>query len=80
MLQRERQNVLSLMSLGVNSQQAVELLASPTISESKSYQELTKGIFDVRDKSEKKNIIIWFNDIEKDTRYSNWPSRIFDVC
>jgi hypothetical protein len=80
MLRRERQNMLSLMSLGMNSQQAVELIASPVISESKSVQDLTKGIFDIRDKSEKKNIIIWFNDLEKDKRYSNWPTRIFDVC
>jgi UDP-glucose:glycoprotein glucosyltransferase len=79
LLRRERQNVLSLMSLNMTSQQAVEFLASPIILESKSSQELTKGIFDVRDKSEKQNIIIWFNDIEKDKRYSNWPPRIFDV-
>ncbi|GBC31348.2 uncharacterized protein OCT59_016320 [Rhizophagus irregularis] len=79
LLRRERQNVLSLMSLNMTSQQAVEFLASPIILESKSSQELTKGIFDVRDKSEKQNIIIWFNDIEKDKRYSNWPPRIFDI-
>ncbi|CAI2171010.1 14159_t:CDS:10 [Funneliformis geosporum] len=79
LLRRERQNMLSLMSLGMNTQQAVELLASPIISESKSSQELTQGIFDVRDKSEKKNIITWLNDLEKDKRYSHWPSRIYDI-
>ncbi|CAG8633054.1 10485_t:CDS:10, partial [Funneliformis mosseae] len=79
LLRRERQNILSLISLGMNSQQAVELLASPVISESRSSQELTQGIFDVRDKSEKKNIIVWLNDLEKDKRYSHWPSRIYDI-
>ncbi|RIA98379.1 Glycosyltransferase Family 24 protein [Glomus cerebriforme] len=79
MLRRERQNVLSLMSLGMNSQQAIDLLASPIISELKSSQDLIKGIFDVRDKSDKKNILIWLNDLEKDERYSSWPTRIFDI-
>jgi UDP-glucose:glycoprotein glucosyltransferase len=63
----------------MTSQQAVELLASPIILELKSSQDLIRGIFDVRDKSEKKNIIIWINDIEKDKRYSSWPSRMFEV-
>ncbi|GES84353.1 UDP-glucose:Glyco protein glucosyltransferase-domain-containing protein [Rhizophagus clarus] len=79
LLRRERQNVLSLMSLNMTSRQAVELLASPIILELKSSQDLVKGIFDVRDKSEKKNIITWFNDIEKDKRYKNWPPRMFDI-
>ncbi|CAG8465787.1 2505_t:CDS:10 [Scutellospora calospora] len=78
-LHRERQIILSLKSLGLSLQQSLELLASPIIVESKSSQELFRGVFDVRDKSEKEHVVVWLNDLEKDERYAHWPSRIIEL-
>ncbi|RIB10779.1 Glycosyltransferase Family 24 protein [Gigaspora rosea] len=78
-LRRERQIMLSLKSLGLNLQRAVELLASPIISESKSSQDLFRGVFDVRDKSDEKHVIVWLNDLEKENRYAHWPHRIYEL-
>ncbi|CAG8465507.1 9724_t:CDS:10 [Cetraspora pellucida] len=78
-MRRERQIMLSLKSLGLSLQQTVELLASPIISESKYSQDIFRGVFDVRDKSEKEHVVVWLNDLEKEVRYAHWPRRIYEL-
>ncbi|CAG8443499.1 5466_t:CDS:10 [Acaulospora colombiana] len=58
LLRRERQTVLSLKSLGLNSHQAIDLLSSPIISQAQSPQDSSRGVFDVRDNSPKKNVVV----------------------
>ncbi|CAG8454088.1 447_t:CDS:10, partial [Racocetra fulgida] len=72
-------NSVDPFSLGLSLQQAVELLASPIISESKYSQNLFRGVFDVRDKSEKEHVVVWLNDLEKEIRYAHWPHRIYEI-
>lgn len=71
--------MLSILNIGLNPHQAIELLSSPIIAEAQSPQDSSRGVFDVRDISPNNNVVIWFNDLEKDSRYSSWPNRIYDV-
>ncbi|CAG8437569.1 1716_t:CDS:10 [Acaulospora morrowiae] len=79
LLRRERQTVLSLKSLGMNSRQAIDLLSSPVISQAQSPQDFSRGVFDVRDTSPNKNVVAWLNDLERDERYAMWPDRIYEL-
>lgn len=40
--------------------------------------DIISGIYDVRD-TPKNPFVVWWNDIEKDTRYREWPSDIMEV-
>ncbi|RHZ48667.1 hypothetical protein Glove_543g33 [Diversispora epigaea] len=79
LLSRERQTISSFLNLGLNPGQAIGVLSSPIISESQSLQDSSRGVFDVRDISPNNNVVVWLNDIEKDSRYSSWPNRIQDL-
>lgn len=69
LLQRERQTVDSLTSLGLSNGQAVELLTHPTIAEAQSSSAALDGMFDASDRIEGGDVIVYWNDIEKDKRY-----------
>ncbi|CAH1763728.1 8418_t:CDS:10 [Entrophospora sp. SA101] len=58
---------------------SIELLTLQSKSESKTSLDVTKGLFDVRDQSKNSNLIVWFNDFEKDEKYEHWPSKIFEI-
>ncbi|CAJ0836769.1 10428_t:CDS:10 [Entrophospora sp. SA101] len=58
---------------------SIELLTLQSKSESKTSLDVTKGLFDVRDQSKNSNLIVWFNDFEKDEKYEHWPSKIFEL-
>ena len=79
MLQREKKIVSSLLNIGLSPRISIELLTSQSNSESRMSLDITKGLFDVRDQSKDSNVIIWFNDFEKDERYKHWPPRIVEV-
>lgn len=71
-LRRERAIVNNLQGLGFSGREAVDTLSNPAIAESKVEQDAQR--YDYRDDLESGNVIIWLNDIEKDKRYSSWPS------
>ena len=71
-LRRERSVVANLRSLGLTGTEAVKVLSHPLIAASKTEGETQR--YDYRDDTEGGNIIIWLNDIEKDSRYADWPS------
>ena len=71
-LRRERSIVGNLRSLGFTGIEAVKILSHPSIAASRSEGEAQR--YDYRDDLEDGKVIIWLNDIEKDNRYSEWPS------
>ncbi|WRT66985.1 uncharacterized protein IL334_003951 [Kwoniella shivajii] len=73
-IRTERQHVLSLTSLGLTPTQAIELISDPVIGEAQVEDSPGEGVVDASDRIEGGNVIVYWNNIEKDKRYKNWPS------
>ncbi|KAL5343439.1 UDP-glucose:glycoprotein glucosyltransferase-domain-containing protein [Aspergillus crustosus] len=73
-LRRERRLIESFRSLGLSAEESIELLAHETIAESAAEEKPQR--YDYRDEIEGGNVIIWFNDLEKDARYESWSGDI----
>lgn len=71
-LRRERSIVGNLRDIGFSGSEAVRILSHPAIAEAKVEGDSQR--YDYRDALEGGKVIIWLNDIEKDKRYSDWPS------
>lgn len=69
---RERSVMGSLRELGFTGSEAVQILSHAAITESKTTAAVQR--YDYRDTLEGGNVIIWLNDIEKDKRYTDWPT------
>lgn len=78
-LKKERVLVQALVDIGLSPADAITLLTHPALAIQKNGNEEADDVFDVRDDSDDENIVIWWNDIENDDRYSEWPDDIFDV-
>ena len=66
----------SLTSLGLTPEQAVELVSHESILAAQREGGTVEGIFDASDREEGGDIIIWWNDIERDQRYAPWSDDI----
>ena len=71
-VRRERSIVDNLRRLGFSGTEAVGILSHSAVAEAKTEGDAQR--YDYRDTSEGGKVIIWLNDIEKDKRYSSWPS------
>ena len=71
-LRRERSIVNNLREIGFSGSEAVQMLSHEAIAISKVEDDIQR--YDYRDDLEGGKIIVWLNDIEKDKRYSGWPS------
>ena len=71
-LRRERSIVNNLRGIGFSGSEAVQVLSHEAIARSKIEGDTQR--YDYRDDLEGGKIIIWLNDIEKDKRYSGWPT------
>jgi UDP-glucose:glycoprotein glucosyltransferase len=60
--------MLSLISLGLTPAQAYHLLTDETVGASQTDSDPTVGLVDSSDRIEGGNVILWWNDIEKDSR------------
>jgi UDP-glucose:glycoprotein glucosyltransferase len=76
-MRRERSLISTLRNLGITNEEAIMLLSHPSIAEKLDLGSVIR--FDVRDEIEGGNVIIWLNDMEKDTRYKTWPEGIRNV-
>ncbi|CAE6344291.1 unnamed protein product [Rhizoctonia solani] len=76
LLRREHQTVDSLMKANLTSEQAIHVLTNPEIGKASVASGPTDGVFDASDREEGGGAIIWLNDIEKDKRYTRWPSSL----
>ena len=71
-MRHERILVDNLRGLGFSGTEAVQILSHEAIAEAKV--ETDSQRYDYRDTAEGGKVIIWLNDIEKDKRYSGWPT------
>lgn len=69
----------SLTSLGMTPEQAVELVSHESILAAQREGGTIEGIFDASDREEGGDVIIWWNDIEKDQRYASWSDNVHKV-
>lgn len=77
-IRRERGIVNGMRQLGFSATEAVTLLSHPVIAQSIVHDKPQR--YNFRDDAEGGNVIIWMNDIEKDSRYSQWPTQVEAVC
>ncbi|KJE01643.1 UDP-glucose:glycoprotein glucosyltransferase [Cryptococcus gattii NT-10] len=72
-LRDERQLTVSLTSLGLTPKQSIDLLADPVVGQGQVEDDMGEGLVDASDRIEGGDVIVYWNDIEKDKRYQNWP-------
>ncbi|GAB7360826.1 hypothetical protein MBLNU230_g0812t1 [Neophaeotheca triangularis] len=73
-LRWERKMISSVRELGLSGPQAIDLLSHESITASQMDNEVQR--YDWRDEAEGGNVILWLNDIEKDSRYSEWSDSV----
>lgn len=78
-MRAERELIQSMQDLGFTAKKAIQIISSPVLSKaSKSGGKTTDGVYDVRDTLEEP-FVIWWNDLEKDSRYQEWSSNMQEV-
>ncbi|KAH8101097.1 glycosyltransferase family 24 protein, partial [Cristinia sonorae] len=75
-MRKERGIMLSLMKQGLTSEQAISLLTHKTVGAAQSESGTLDGLFDASDRPEGGDLIMWWNDFEKDARYARWGDNI----
>ena len=73
-LRQERTLIRAFQEVGLSAREAVNMLTNPVITKSHASKETVR--YDYRDSHEGGNVIIWLNNLEKDSRYKNWPSSL----
>jgi UDP-glucose:glycoprotein glucosyltransferase len=76
-MRQERTLINALRRLGLTSSQAVQFLSHEKIAEKVEAGQPNR--FNIRDDIEGGNVIIWLNDLEKDSRYNTWPQGVQNV-
>ncbi|KAJ7513036.1 glycosyltransferase family 24 protein [Mycena galericulata] len=79
LVRRERAVLESLTSLGLERAEALELLSHPETGAAGGDAGVLDNVFDASDRPEGGEVIVWWNDIEKDSRYASWPSSIHSL-
>ena len=69
LLKKERTTISSLTALGLERSQAFDLLTHPEVGESQKGGAVLDGLFDASDRVEEGGIVVWWNDMEKDSRW-----------
>lgn len=73
-LRRERSLINGIRSQGLSAPDVIALLSHEAISATQTEDEPQR--YDFRDESEGGNVIIFMNNIEKDSRYDSWPTEL----
>ena len=68
LLKKEKTVIQSLTSYGLSNSQAFELLSHPTVASAQKDSAMMEAVFDASDRPEGGDLIMWWNDMEKDTR------------
>jgi UDP-glucose:glycoprotein glucosyltransferase len=73
-LRRERNLINGIRSQGLSASDVVALLSHEAIGATQTEDEPQR--YDFRDEAEGGDVIIYLNNIEKDSRYESWPSEL----
>lgn len=76
-LKRERKLMKRFQDLELSTAEAVDILSHPLVALSQDDDATQR--YDYRDSHEGGNVILWLNDIEKDSRYEGWPTSLRTV-
>lgn len=68
LLRKEREILGYLQDLGLTAPQAIEFLTHDVLISSQAGSPVTEGLFDASDRKEGGETVVWWNDIEKDSR------------
>ncbi|KIM46645.1 glycosyltransferase family 24 protein [Hebeloma cylindrosporum] len=77
LLKKERAVMQSLASQGLQPSQAFHLLTHPAIAAAQKDGGVMDAVFDASDRPEGEDIIVWWNDMEKDKRYASWNPSLY---
>lgn len=73
-LRRERNLINGIRSQGLSGSDTISLLSHPAITEIQTEDEPQR--YDFRDTTEGGDVIVYLNNIEKDSRYESWPTEL----
>lgn len=76
-LRRERRLIEKFRGIGLSAQETVNLLSHRFIGDALANDEPAR--FNYQDEIEGGRVIIWLNDLEKDSKYKSWPSDLMTV-
>ncbi|KAJ4473165.1 glycosyltransferase family 24 protein [Lentinula aciculospora] len=76
LLKKERGIMMELTRLNLERGEAIELLTHPILSIAQESKDVLDGLVDASDRVEGGDVIIWWNDLEKDRRYNQWSASI----
>lgn len=68
-LRAERKRILALETLGLTPSQAISVISASPAGTGAPRTTVLDGYFDASDRAEGGGVIVWWNDIEKDSRY-----------
>ncbi|KAH6896286.1 UDP-glucose:glycoprotein glucosyltransferase-domain-containing protein [Coprinopsis sp. MPI-PUGE-AT-0042] len=71
-LKKERTLMLQLTDLGLTRDQAYKLLTHTNVAASQREKSSMDALYDASDREEGGDLIVYWNDLEKDARYSRW--------
>ena len=74
-VRRERKLINGVLQLGLSGKEAVNMLGHQAVATSKADDEPPR--FDWRDQIEDGRVIMWLNNLEKDSRYAEYPKSLF---
>lgn len=77
MLRRERKLINGILELGLTGKEAVNVLGHQEVTTAKSTDEPQR--FDWRDEKEEGRVIFWLNNLEKDSRYAEYPKSLYSL-
>jgi UDP-glucose:glycoprotein glucosyltransferase len=63
--------MLSLTSLGLLPGEAFDVVTHPSLGPSSPNNGFVDNLFDASDRPEGGDLVFWWNDIEKDSRYAS---------
>lgn len=72
-LRKERETIGQIRNLGLSAPQAIDLLTHEAIMLSQAGSRVVDDIFDASDRPEGGDVIMWWNDLEKDSRSVVYP-------
>ncbi|KAJ2862638.1 killer toxin resistant protein [Coemansia aciculifera] len=76
-IRKENEIIGHLEAAGLTQSQAIDLIIEAgSASAAGGAEGKDQLVFDMRDKSKDKKTVLWLNDLERDSRYSIWPSDV----
>jgi UDP-glucose:glycoprotein glucosyltransferase len=68
LLKKEKSLVKHTLGLGLESSEVLEIMTHSDVTNAQKDGLVTDGLLDASDRSEKGDVIVWFNDIESDLK------------